>query len=248
MDPLIRIFPTAAQLNRVLAENLLKFLLEKSKLKQNVYLALSGGNTPKQFFMQLASYISDAGNQTDWSHVHFFWVDERCVIPEHEDSNFGMAKRHLLNSMNINEDLIHRIMGENEPHFEAERYTEEIRRSVPVRDGLPRFDWILLGLGTDGHTASIFPDRPDLIDTENICALVKHPLTGQQRITLTCKIINNAATICFLVSGSSKREIVSHITVQSGNTNQYPAGNIRPFNGKLEWYIDKKAAEYVGQQ
>jgi len=245
MGPQFNIHPTVHQLSQALAANLMDFLHKTQKSERNIFLALSGGNTPTLFFKYLADYQDDMDDNSVWSRVHFFWADERCVPPDHKDSNFGMAYDWLFKRLGTAESRLHRIKGENDPSTEVKRYTDEIRRVVPFKNGVPQFDWIFLGIGEDGHTASIFPDRPDLIDTDQVCALVKHPLTGQHRITLTCKPINNACKIIFLVTGTSKRKIVREIKDKSNRASQYPAWHIAPYHGMLEWYLDKAAAEYI---
>jgi 6-phosphogluconolactonase len=136
---------------------------------------------------------------------------------------------------------IHRIKGEANPDEEAKRYGFEIQSLIPMKNGWPQFDLIMLGLGDDGHTASIFPDQMQLLNSEDITGIATHPVTGQQRITLTGKVLNNAKKVAFLVSGASKGRIFDEIIHNSINSSVYPASHIRP-EGELHWFIDKDLA------
>ncbi len=148
--------------------------VEKSKLT----VALSGGSTPKLLFRLWASEYRD---RLDWNRVHFFWGDERCVPPEDPESNYGEAKRLFLDSIGIKAENVHRIRGESNPQSEAQRYSREICEHVELGDGnWPIFDLIILGMGNDGHTASIFPNQLALLTSEKICEVASHPVTGQQ--------------------------------------------------------------------
>ena len=223
-----------------LAEGFCIKLLEiVSQSKGNVNIALSGGNTPKIIFGEI---VNSYKKKIDWKKVHFFWVDERCVPPAHRESNYGMAHRHLISHLNIPLKNIHRIKGENDPYEESARYSKEIKESIKKQNGIPRFNLIVLGLGEDGHTASIFPDQIKIMNSDNICEVAVHPESKQKRITLTGKIINNAEHILFLVSGKSKAEIVSKVLNETLGNKKYPASYIKPSNGILEWYLDMEAS------
>ena len=139
----------------------------------NINIAISGGNTPKLLFEVLAKDYKD---KIDWSKINFYWADERCVSPDSNESNFGMTFNFLFNKINIPESNIHRIYGENDPASEAVRYSEELRKNIFLSNGFPKFDLILLGMGDDGHTASIFPDQMELLNSVDVCA-VAVPLT-----------------------------------------------------------------------
>jgi 6-phosphogluconolactonase len=208
-----------------------------------ITIALSGGSTPKLLFSELASRYAEL---VKWDYSHFFWGDERCVPPHDPESNFGMTNRIFLEKIKIPHDNIHRVLGEDDPEKEAVRYAGEIKKFTRERHGLPVFDLIILGLGDDGHTASIFPGQAELLTSENICSISCHPVTGQKRITLTGPVINNAETVIFLVSGASKAEVVADIIEKPGITD-YPAAAIGPTAGVLKWYLDMDAASMLGQ-
>ncbi len=160
-----------------------------------------------------------------------------------------MARRILLDNIDIPESCIHRIMGENDPESEAVRYSSEILRCVRSSDDLPVFDHIILGMGNDGHTASIFPGNAGLLHSEKICGVAIQPETGQKRVTLTGGVINNADFITFLVTGKSKSVLVDDIFNRRPATDKYPAAHIAPFHGKLNWMVDVKlAAHYKSRE
>ena len=236
----IKIFKTSDELSEEYAQ-LLKN--EVGSADKQFNLVLSGGSTPKDVF----KYLSDNyKNKINWSKINFFWGDERCVPPDDNQSNYKMANESLLSNVNVIEDNIFRIRGEDDPQKEANRYCEIINKTVLKKNNnKPAFDLIMLGLGEDGHTASIFPNQLDLIDDENICAVAIHPETKQKRITLTGKIINNSKNIIFIVAGKKKSQVVADILKNKLVAEKYPAYYIRPVNGNLYWFLDNEAASLL---
>ncbi len=234
----INLYNNSSALTGALADKFHRHIAALCSMKNKVAIALSGGNTPLQLFRRIASLQPAGSASRDWNKVHFFWCDERCVPPQHPESNFGMANRYLLRPLQICESNMHRIRGENKPEEEVLRYSEEIRQHVPMKNGLPVFDWIFLGMGDDGHTASIFPGELPLLYADAICAVAMHPLSRQQRITLTGKTINNADLITFMVTGRSKSKTIKDIMDDEPAAKRYPARYIKPLHGKLEWYIE----------
>jgi 6-phosphogluconolactonase len=204
-------------------------------------LALSGGSTPRTIYEKWATIQNDSL----WSKVHFFWGDERCVPPDHEDSNYKMAYDSFLSKIKIAENQIHRIHGEANPEVESLRYGNEIKEHLSIINNFPQFDWILLGMGTDGHTASLFPNSVALEEKNSICVIAQHPQSGQNRISLTLSVINNARKITFLVTGGKKAEIVRKILSSKGRTINHPAAQISPQSGILQWYLDEAAARLL---
>lgn len=209
---------------------------------ETVHIALSGGSTPKVVFEELAAHYNE---QIPWTQVHLYWGDERCVSPSHADSNYKMAKEHLLSKINIPESNVHRIKGENKPELEASRYGELLKKTLPKKYRLPQFDLVILGLGDDGHTVSIFPYQLDLWDSPNYCEVAIHPESGQRRITITGKLINNAAHVAFLITGSSKAHKVQEILNQQSGYESYPAAKVAPRSGTLYWFLDREAASGI---
>jgi 6-phosphogluconolactonase len=243
MDTILKISQNQSQLASELAGEIATLVTRAASSGRAITIALSGGSTPVLLFSALADKF---GEKAPWEYAHFFWGDERCVPPHDPESNFGMASRIFLEKIKIPHTNIHRIIGEDDPEREAVRYSEDILRFTRQRHGLPVFDLIILGLGDDGHTASIFPGQTELLTSEKICSIALHPVTGQKRITLTGPVINNAETVIFLVSGANKAEIVADIIEKPGITD-YPAASIEPSGGVLKWYLDTDAASMLGQ-
>ena len=233
-QPEILQFDTATDTARAFAQ----FLIEKINTT-NTHIALSGGSTPNLLFDLLANEYSF---NVKWQNAHLYWGDERCVPPFHAESNFLSVKNRLIDHVAIPMENIHRIRGENDPTQESYRYSQRIKTLLPEKNNLPCFDIVILGLGTDGHTASIFPDQMDLLTSDDFCAVATHPESGQKRVTLTGNIINNASTVAFLVTGKSKEEKVKLILSKKTERLKYPAAHIQPRHGQLIWYLDKEAA------
>lgn len=206
------------------------------------HVAISGGKTPDLLFSALAEKYADSPL---WQKVHFWWVDERMVPSTDPESNFGNAQKLLFSHILISEENIHRIKGENDPEAEALSYSTQIHENLSQLNNWPVFDLILLGMGDDGHTASIFPNQMELFESDRICEVATHPLTGQKRITLTGSVINNAAKVCFLVTGSGKARRLSEIWGTQKMTNVLPAAHIQPTSGDLAWYIDESVSFYT---
>ena len=236
-----RIFETPLTLARAFALEFKKITDELISENGNINIALSGGNTPKLLYSILAEEYID---KILWSKINFYWADERCVSPESSESNFGEADRILFSKINLYENL-HRIIGENDPSAEAERYSALLKQNLPFENDLPKFDLMLLGMGEDGHTASIFPDRMDLLKSEKYCETAVHPASNQKRITLTGKVINNSDRIYFLVTGKNKEHVVKIISERKEDSLMYPAGKIRQKNGDVNWFLDQDAAGLI---
>lgn len=231
-----------------LAESFAEFL--QNKIDETPYdefysIALSGGSTPKKIF----TYISENYvNQINWKKVKIFFGDERCVPPDDDESNYKMANESLLKNISIPKENIFRIKGENNPAEEAVRYEEILRNNLQQVNGISQFDLILLGLGEDGHTASIFPNQINLFYSARLCEVAIHPQTKQKRITLTGKVINNAKHIMFFVTGKNKAGILSKIINSNNNKNQFPASLVNPKNGTLTWFLDIEASKMLDRK
>ena len=204
-------------------------------------VALSGGSTPRTLYALLAS--PEFKEQIDWRRSDFFWGDERCVPPDHTESNYRMVHEVLLSKIQIASDQIHRMAGEQEPTIAAHQYEQELRRFFQLSAGqLPRFDLVLLGLGEDGHTASLFPESGALDEKNHLVATAYVDKLKAHRLTLTLPVINAAAQVSFLVSGASKSGIGREILGGSSARPDYPAAKVAPANGSLTWFIDAAAA------
>lgn len=225
-----------------LAMDFIRFAENTLQYREQIYIALSGGSTPQLLFDIIAKEYAGA---LDWKKLHFFWVDERCVSADNPESNYGNAFRILFSKIDIPKENLHPVHGGEDPINEVVRYTGEILSFVPCIHNLPVFDLILLGMGNDGHTASIFPGQMDLFETNAICSISRHPETKQCRITLTGKVINNGANLIFLITGSNKADILKSVIAGNENPFLFPAKNIKPQNGTLSWYIDNEAASLI---
>ena len=216
-----------------------QFMVWIREFSGNTYhLAISGGKTPNLMFNVLANKYA---NSPFWQKVHVWWVDERMVPPTDPESNFGVAQKLLFSRISIPEEHIHRIKGENNPENEALSYSEQIKSHIQQEDEWPVFDLILLGMGDDGHTASIFPNQIALLKSKQICEVATHPATGQKRVTLTGKAINSASKIVFLVTGKEKADRINEIFNQKPEAQILPAFHIK----SPSWIIDQEAAKQI---
>ena len=241
MTPTIQVFDNATHCIESLADEFAKMTRKAALLDRRFHLALSGGRTPETLYKQLAA--RSLQESISWGKVHLYWGDERCVSPDDIESNYGMTKRTLIDHVDIPAENIHRIYGEAEICQELSRYSNEIIACLPTHENaFPQFDWILLGVGTDGHTASLFPNSPALLESTRICTWAESPQTGQKRITLTLPVINTAKQVSFLVTGEEKATIVSHILNGRDDSDQYPAAKVTPVSQRLDWYLDRAAA------
>lgn len=231
----LKIFSTPAETASAFGDDLVAKIADS----ETFHCALSGGSTPKLLFTYLSENYADS---VFWKKLHVYWGDERCVPPEHEESNYKMTYDLLLSKVPIPKENIHRVRGEGYPEQEASRYADELMESMDATGRTPVFDMIILGMGDDGHTASIFPHQIELLESHEVCAVATHPASGQQRVTLTGPVINGAKEVVFLVTGAGKGEKIMEVLNQQGNWSTYPAAYIRPKNGSLVWYLDEAAA------
>ena len=216
------------------------FFLKKLEAKSgNFSVALSGGSTPKVWFEYLSSLPKGS---MDWDRIHFYWGDERCVPPEHEDSNYGMTREYLLDRINIPQENIHRILGENPPEQADKQYAKELEVGL---DKPPVFDLIILGMGDDGHTASIFPHEIHLWHAPENCVVATHPDSGQKRVSLTGSVINGASSVAFLVTGENKSQKIEEIINGQPIARNYPASLVQPQSNDLHWFLDAAAAKLI---
>lgn len=236
----VRILPNAENLAQAGLEQVVQAAKTAVAARGHFYFALSGGSTPRLLYERLAS--ETAFERDWWRHTHIFWGDERCLPPTHPDSNYHMARAALLDHVPIPPENIHRMAGEREPEQAAANYEVELER---VFGGPPRFDLILLGMGRDGHTASLFPHTPALRErTRRAVANFYAPVEPPWRITLTLPVIN-AAGVIFLVSGADKAETLRQVLEGEYKPDDLPAQLVRPAGGSL-WLVDTAAARLLG--
>ena len=182
-------------------------------------IALSGGSSPSVLF---SLWSGEYKEMILWERVRFFWVDERMVPPENKESNYGNAKRELLDRVPLPAGSVHRIMGENDTAEEAVRYSKLVSSLLHVKEGFPVFDLVLLGIGEDGHTSSIFPGQEYLLDFPQPFAPSVNPYSGQPRVAMTGKTILFASKVVFYLNGSNKKEILDMVTAK-GSSTSYPS-------------------------
>ncbi|MBM4429389.1 MAG: 6-phosphogluconolactonase [Chloroflexi bacterium] len=237
----IEVFPRAADLALAAAEQWVALATEAMAARGRFTVALAGGETPRATYAQLASKPFSAN--VDWSRVHIFWGDERCVSPDHPSSNYRMAQEALLGRVAIPGENVHRIRGELDPEGAAAIYEAELRTFFGRQ--WPQFDLVLLGMGSDGHTASLFPGSAALGEDKRVAVVVTahYEDLPAWRVTLTAQAINRARQVLLLVSGRAKAATLR--AVLSGPPGRYPVQEIRPAAGPLTWFVDAAAASQL---
>jgi 6-phosphogluconolactonase len=235
MKPAIAIYPNMDALIHATAERVADTIEQALQGQKAATLVLTGGKTPKPVYEILGSppYLE----RIDWKRIHFFWGDERCVPPEDPESNFGMAWNALISKLGVSSDHIHRMKGEMEDtETAASLYENEIRKVT--KSEVPSFDMVLLGMGADGHVASLFPGTS--WNEEKLVVANHVPQTGVKRISMTPRILNEARTIIFIVAGAEKSKALDEVL---GNpASHMPAARIHPVSNNLIWMVDKSAA------
>ena len=244
-SPEVRILADADALTRAAAEEFARRAEEAVRDSGAFTVALSGGSTPRALFGLLAGE-GDATfrGRVPWGRVQVFWGDERHVPPDHQDSNYRMTYDALLSRVSIPPENVHRIRSEDpDADNVAELYEQTLRRFFRVTEGqLPRFDLILLGMGPDGHTASLFPGTPALHERKRLVVAQWIEKLRTHRITLTPPVLNNAALSMFLVSGAEKAETLRAVLTGEFQPERFPAQLVRPAEGRLLWLVDRMAA------
>jgi 6-phosphogluconolactonase len=245
----IQIVENGEAVSRSAAEMMVSLALEKLKSKESFAVALSGGSTPKNMFAVLAN---DAAlrNRMPWDRVHFFWGDERHVAPDHTDSNFRMTNEAMLSRVPVPPENIHRIRAENpDAGKAAEDYEQELRGFFKLEaEQLPAFDCVFLGMGPDGHTASLFPGTKALHERKRLVVSNWVDKFQSFRITLTAPVLNNADLVIFLVSGEEKAEPLQVVLEGQKQTDRFPSQLIEPTHGKLLWLVDRAAARKLREK
>lgn len=221
------------------AAHIIAAVCEEAIADRGVFrIALSGGQTPSPLFQLLSG--KDWAERLPWDKIIFFWVDERCVSPENPDSNYNLARRELLS--HVPATHFFRMRGEEDPVQAAIRYEEQIRSEFGLApQELPRFDFILLGMGEDGHTGSIFPNSPAMEEKKRLVIDQYVPERKADRLTLTLPVLNNARCCMFLVTGEEKHEVLSQ-ALNLLDEPTLPAQKVRPTFGDLIWVVDEAAA------
>lgn len=236
----VKILPDSAALAQAAAQEFHKLADAAVQERGRFCVALSGGNTPRAIYSLLAS----EHKELPWDRIHIFFGDERHVPPDHSDSNFRMATESLLSKVPIPEKNVHRIRAELEADVAAAEYEQELVSFFHLgNQEMPRFDLIFLGIGPDGHTASLFPGSNALTETSRRVVANWVEKFKTFRITLTFPVLNHAAEVVFLISGADKAQILSEV-LRPG-TRKYPAQSVQPENGRLLWLVDQDAGSLL---
>jgi 6-phosphogluconolactonase len=243
-EPKIVILDDAPALYAHAAEEIAHFAGEAVCTHGEFTLCLSGGSTPAATYEMLGSKFHFS---IDWKEVQFFWGDERCVPPDDPACNYAMTQRTLLSKLALKPSQVHRVLGERSPDEAARAYEAELRSHFGLGAGeFPRFDVVLLGLGENSHTASLFPGSAALHESERLALAVDvdDPIL-RHRVTVTPPVINNASRVMFLVAGASKAQAVWDILKGPRDIDKFPAQVVAPEHGELIWLLDKAAASLI---
>jgi 6-phosphogluconolactonase len=225
------------------AQRILQLASEVLATQERFHIALAGGNTPRELYRHLRN--TPASSTLDWKRIEFYFGDERCAPPDHPDSNYRMAKETLLAPLGIAEESIHRIRAELPPHEAVEQYLVRLQ-NVPQENRLPRFDLVLLGVGADGHIASLFPGSALLDEKEAAFGASYIDKLESWRFSLTLPAINNARHIILMASGSKKADIIRHVLHCGSGAMPLPVELLERKN--LEWFLDQEASHFLDEE
>jgi 6-phosphogluconolactonase len=238
----IRLFADVQALSEAAAHEWIRCAREAVAARGRFTLALSGGSTPKRLYQLLAT--EPFRSQVNWGHIEIFWGDERCVSPDHSDSNYRMAREAMLAHLPIPTEHVHRIEAERSDRDAAARdYEATLARVFGISPGAapPALDLVLLGMGPDGHTASLFPHTHALDETKRWVVANPVPQLNTERLTLTRPVLNRAREVLFIVAGADKAERLVEVLTGPADPKRLPAQSIQP-DGQLVWFVDRAAA------
>jgi 6-phosphogluconolactonase len=243
----VEVLPDRAELSRVAAERFVDAAHRALAARGGFAVALSGGSTPRELYALLAG--PPWKDRVDWGRAEVFWGDERCVPPDHPESNYGLARTMLLEAVAIPPENVHRMRAEAaDREAAAAEYAREIERSVPPdADGVPRFDLILLGLGADGHTASLLPGSALVHEQARLVAVTDREREGTIRLTMTPPILRYAGELLFLVAGEDKAAALREVFEGPERPERFPAQVVRGARGAVVWLVDRAAASQLSK-
>lgn len=245
MNPKIRIFKNMESLSHNAATLFVEQAAKAIEKRGQFLTALNGGSTPTRLFQLLATDFRD---QVDWNKVHIFWGDERCVPPDDPGSSYRQAQDALLSHVPIPEDNIHRVKGELEPAQASRDYALILKEFASSPFEFPRFDLVYLGMGEDGHTASLFPYSLVDVTEPTIPVTAHYQDRPANRVTLTQLVFNQARVVAFMATGDKKAVTLAEVLSDRYNPNLYPAQRIEPKDGKLIWLVDEDAASKLPRE
>jgi 6-phosphogluconolactonase len=245
MKPEIHIFNDLEELSRAAANLFIEQAVQSISERNRFLVALNGGGTPTRLFELLAT---DEHEKADWSKVHVFWGDERCVPPDDSGSSYGQARDILLSHVLIPDSNIHRIKGELGPAEASKDYSLTLRGFAFPPLEWPRFDLVYLGMGEDGHTASLFPGSPVDVSEPTLPVTAHYQDRPANRVTLTPIVFNSARMVVFMATGEKKAIPLAEVLSDRYNPAKYPAQRIDPNDGRLVWLVDKAAASKLPKE
>ena len=234
----LHVLSTVEELAQAAVLFIVELAREHIQAQERFTIALSGGSTPRRLYRILAS--PEYAQRIAWERWHVFWSDERCVPPDHTNSNYRMARETLLDSVPVLPHQVHRIRGEAVPQEEAEGYERGLLQFFQPSE--PALDLVLLGMGEDGHTASLFPGTDALREERRLVVANRLPHLNTHRITFTLPLINMAKAVAFLVSGAPKAQVLRQVVEPVPGEHPLPAGLVRPGSGRTHWFLDRDAA------
>jgi 6-phosphogluconolactonase len=236
----VRVLPDGREAARAAARELVSAHADAIADRGSFRVALSGGSTPRALYETLSR--PPFRGQIDWGRARIFFVDERCVPPDHERSNYRLVKERLIDPLRLPAENVFRMRGEEDPPRAARAYEELLENEFGRADRTPRFDFVLLGLGSDGHTASLFPGTRAVGEKRRRVVANWIPKLSEWRLTLTLPVVNAARSAIFLVTGSEKATVVSTVLRMKRGVSTLPASLVRPRRGSLIWILDEAAA------
>lgn len=238
--PDIRVYANLEEVSRAAADIFRETVADRARDGRHAFIAVSGGSTPKRLYELLAT--PPWSKDIHWSQVELYWVDERPVPPDDPQSNYLLVENALLNDVPLPPTSTHPVPTElGSPSAAARAYEADLKAVPESPNGFPRFDLIFLGMGDDGHTASLFPQSPALSETARWAVANPVAKLGLERITLTYPVINNASQVVFLVSGAAKAEVLNDVLHAPHDPTALPSQGIHPDNGELIWLVDEAA-------
>jgi 6-phosphogluconolactonase len=245
MDKQIRVFSTLDELYQAAADQYAQVVMQAVKSRGEAYVTLSGGGTPQRLYQLLAR--PPYQTSIPWDVIHFYWGDERCVPPEHAESNFGQVKKTLLDRVPVRQENIQQVHGELTPENAAEDYLRKFAKDVTADQPWPQMDYTLMGMGADGHTASLFPGNEDPEEEISPVIAASAVYLGRpaERVTLTPKVFNTSRNVVFLVTGADKATTLAAVLNGPYDPVNLPAQRIQPTHGTLTWLVDSLAAKLI---
>ena len=242
----LRIAADPSRLFRMAADEFTHIARDAVDVRGRFTVALSGGSTPRDVYSLISGDDRNKTTKLPWDRMHFFFGDERCVRSDHPDSNYRMASESLFSNVPIPPDNVHRVQTELPAESAAAEYEASLQEHF---EGVfPQFDLVMLGLGSDGHTASLFPDTPALRENVHLVSANWVSKLQSYRITLTFPVLNNASSVMFIVSGEEKAEIVRRVVAGRPEGLVYPAARVKPATGRLLWLLDSESSARVGTE